>query len=126
VITAEVSLDEKLWPVVLGFDPDPVVDRKVLSSALRLVTATDWVHDELTQALMHSGITDVKSSSLGSEMKSVCVAGAGCDARKCPPSREDFLFLMSARREAVYASTFFRLYPRSTPLPHKWIAHLTK
>jgi hypothetical protein len=55
VITAEVSLDEKLWPVLLGFDGDPLIDRRVLSSALRMVTATDWVHDELTQALMHSG-----------------------------------------------------------------------
>jgi len=55
LISVQVSLDEDLMPVILGVDPDPRVDRKVLSKALRLVTATDWVHDELTQALLHSG-----------------------------------------------------------------------
>lgn len=71
MITAEVSLDEELWPVVLSLDPDPKVARKVLSSALRLVTATDWVHDELTQALMHSGKHLKSMQRHGSEIQSV-------------------------------------------------------
>ncbi|XP_065351092.1 cadherin-like and PC-esterase domain-containing protein 1 [Cloeon dipterum] len=104
LISIQISLDEELSPIIESVEPDPRVERRTLSKLFRLVTSADSVHDELTRALLYSG--------------------AGCDSQKCPPSKEDFLYLLSTRRETLHAVDLVRLYPQPLPLPQKWVDKL--